>query len=167
MTDQPPNLLEALFALRDQQRMDRTRGAQAVRGAEIPWEQNRHGEMKWLMHPLKGGNAVNLLTLFEQRIAPGSCSGRQRHPGGQVIYVRSGTGYTLLDGVKMSWSEGFVLTLPLRRDGVIFQHFNTSDSEPVILVCCEPNMVHALGVDRGSAFEQLADAPDADRPDRT
>ncbi len=53
-----------------------------------------------------------------------------------------------------------MLQIPLRWDGVVFQHFNNDSKREVILVCAEPNFVHSLGVDRGSGFEVLETAPE-------
>jgi hypothetical protein len=49
--------------------------------------------------------------------------------------------------------------LPLRGEGVEFQHFNEDPEESVRLVACEPNLASTLGVDRGSKWEQIEDAP--------
>jgi gentisate 1,2-dioxygenase len=66
----------------------------------------------------------------------------------------------VIDGEKFSWEEGDVLQVPLRWDGVVFQHFNNDSKREAILVCAEPNFVHSLGVDRGSGFEVLETAPE-------
>jgi hypothetical protein len=75
-------------------------------------------------------------------------------------HFMEGSGYTIIDGEKFSWEEGDVLQIPLRWDGVVFQHFNNDSKREAILVCAEPNFVHSLGVDRGSGFEVLETAPE-------
>jgi hypothetical protein len=42
---------------------------------------------------------------------------------------------------------------------VVCQHFNDSDSAPARFIAVMPNLIEALGVDLGSRFEQLEDAP--------
>jgi len=62
--------------------------------------------------------------------------------------------------VKHYWQAGDIVQLPLRPDGVIFQHFNEDSENPVQLVAVEPNVVDALGLDLGSGFEQLENCPE-------
>lgn len=139
--------------------MARENTRQVVKGKDEPWERTPHGELKWLQHPGIEDLAVRSLIIYEQRIKPGSRSGRQHHPGGLLVYVKKGEGYTILDGVRLNWGPECLLNLPLRPDGIVYQHFNDSDQE-VLLVCCEPNLIGPLGVERGSVFEELEPAPD-------
>ncbi|MDO8723485.1 MAG: hypothetical protein Q7J31_14845 [Syntrophales bacterium] len=67
-----------------------------------------------------------------------------------------------MDGVKYEWKADDVIQLPLRRDGVIFQHVNSGDI-PVRFAFCEPNLLHATMVDRGSGFDQIEISPDFDK----
>jgi quercetin dioxygenase-like cupin family protein len=83
--------------------------------------------------------------------------------GGQVIYVIAGRGYTLLDGVKHPWAAGDVINLPLRRGGIVVQHFNEDPETPARFLAVEPNLFACTSVDRGSGFEQLEDAPEFQR----
>jgi gentisate 1,2-dioxygenase len=121
------------------------------------------GVMKWYLHPSIEDTAIHSLIFYMQKISPGSRSGRLRVQGGQVIHFMEGSGYTVIDGEKFSWEEGDVLQIPLRWDGVVFQHFNNDPKREAILVCAEPNFVHSLGVDRGSGFEVLETAPEYKR----
>ena len=68
--------------------------------------------------------------------------------------------HTLIDGVKHPWKAGDVINLPLRRDGIVVQHFNDDADKPVRFIAAEPNFFECTGVDRGSGFEQLQDAPE-------
>jgi gentisate 1,2-dioxygenase len=103
---------------------------------------------------------VNPMLVYQQEIPPGSRSGRLKFQGGQVIMILDGEGYTSIDGVKHSWKKGDVLNLPLRDDGIIVQHFNTSKSETAKFLAVEPNWFEALTVDRGCGFEVLEEAPE-------
>jgi len=131
-----------------------------VDGEDLPWEVNELGMMKWYLHPLIEDTGIHSLIIYVQKLPPQSRSGRLRLQGGQAIYIVEGSGYTTLDGVKFFWQEGDVLQIPLRWNGVIFQHFNSDPNREAILICAEPNYVHSLGVDRGSGFEVLESAPE-------
>lgn len=59
-------------------------------------------------------------------------SGKHRHQGGLAIYVIDGNGYSVVDGERVDWQKGDMLLLPLRKDGVEHQHFNTNSEKPAL-----------------------------------
>ena len=149
-----------LFALRDEQRARRASAIQVVRGKDLPLESNRQGLMRWYLHPAIRDTILSTLMFYKQEIPPGSRSGRLKFQGGQVMYILEGRGHTLLDGVKHQWAAGDVLNLPLKRDGIIVQHFNDDPGTRAVFLACEPNLFACTGVDRGSGFEQIEESPD-------
>jgi hypothetical protein len=153
------NLFAELLELRDKQREQRQGAVWLIKGNTLPLEDNPLGKMRWYLHPMLNDTAIQTMTLWVQEIGPRGRSGRLQFQGGQVIYVWQGRGHTLLDGVRHPWEAGDVINLPLRTEGITVQHFNEGD-EPVQLICAEPNLVHALGVDRGVGYEVLEDARD-------
>jgi hypothetical protein len=74
--------------------------------------------------------------------------------------VLEGRGYTTIDGVKHRWEAGDVLNLPVRKKGIIVQHVNEQSDKPAKFVAAEPNFFACTGVDRGSGFEQIDEAPE-------
>jgi hypothetical protein len=157
------NFWGELLALRDRQRADRKGGMQVLKRRDLPLEANRQGFMRWYMHPEIKDTVLSTYMCFEQEIPPSSRSGRVKFQGGQVIYVIAGRGYTLLDGVKHPWAAGDVINLPLRRGGIVVQHFNEDPETPARFLAVEPNLFACTSVDRGSGFEQLEDAPEYQR----
>lgn len=153
-------LFEKLVTLRDDYRRKVETGFVVARGKDLSWESAPHGKLKWYMHPAMEQNVLQSHVIYLQEIPPGGRSGMQRHPGGMVIYFLQGRGRTLLDGEEIVWKAEDLLMLPLRPEGVVFQHINDSSEEPVSLLACEPNLIHALGVDRGSRWEQMTAAPE-------
>jgi gentisate 1,2-dioxygenase len=131
-----------------------------IRGATLPQEVNRQGLMRWYMHPAIRDTILSTHLFFEQEIPPGSRTGRLKFQGEQVMYILEGKGYTVLDGVKHSWKAGDAVNLPLRKQGIVIQHFNEDPEKPVKFVAAEPNLFACAGVDRGSGFEQIEDAPE-------
>jgi len=154
------NFWDELLKMRDEQRAQRKNGLQVIRGASLPQEINRQGLMRWYMHPAIKDTILKTHLFFEQEIPPGSRSGRLKFQGEQVIYILEGKGYTLLDGVKHHWAAGDVVNLPLRKQGIVIQHFNEDPDKPVKFVAAEPNLFDCASVDRGSGFEQIEDAPE-------
>lgn len=162
------NFWDELLAMRDRQREQRKNGVMVIKGSTLPQEVNRQGLMRWYMHPSITDTVLSSHLFFEQEIPPGSRSGRLKFQGEQVIYIIEGRGHTLIDGVKHAWKAGDVLNLPLRKEGIIVQHVNDDPDHCAKFVAAEPNLFACASVDRGSGFEQLADAPeyrDASRSD--
>lgn len=154
------NLLEALFLRRDKERERMAKSTKVVDGDNLPVENNRMGLYRWYLHPDKQDVAIRTMLFWAEEIPPGSKSGKQKHQGGRLHYVQEGRGYTEIDGVKYDWEKGDMILLPIKPQGVVFQHFNTDFQNQARLVCAEPNWFDALGVDLGSGFEQIENSPD-------
>jgi gentisate 1,2-dioxygenase len=161
--DRSENLLEWLYQLRDYQREHQRNGAWLIKGRDLPWEQNRQGKMKWFLHPALDNTSIRSMLFLMQEIPPEGKSGVQKTPGGQVLYIISGRGYTLLDGERYDWEAEDVVNIPIRANGVHVQHVNIDRREPVVFVQAEINLMDMLGVDRGSELEQVEVAPDFER----
>ncbi len=154
------NLLDELFQVRDAWRQRMSKAMTLVKGSGLPWEVNRQGKMKWYLHPALRDRAIRSLVIFMQEIPPLSCSGKQRQQGGMVHYILEGRGYTMINGKKHEWEAGDCVLLPVFPDGVEYQHFNPDPDKPVLFIAAQSNLFDALGVDMGSGFEQLEDAPE-------
>lgn len=153
----PPTLLDALLALRDVQRRQRQGAAMVIKERDLPLEINALGRMRWYLHPSLLDRAVQSMLVSVVELLPGEVSGRLRYQGGSVIFCVAGTVQTTIDDVVYEWSADDCLNVPIREDGVAIQHRNVSDG-PAKLLEASPNLVHALGVDRGSGFEILEPA---------
>ena len=160
--DRSENLLEWLYQLRDRQREHQRKGAWLIKGRDLPWENNRQGKMKWFLHPALNSTSIRSMIVFEQEIPPSGRSGAQKSPGGSVMYILEGKGYTLLDGVRHDWQAEDLVNIPIRTEGVIVQHVNLDPGRPVRFVSADLNLVDILGVDRGAELEQIAAAPDSE-----
>jgi len=154
------NYWDELLRLRDEERARKKEAVEIVKGRELPWEINKQGIMRWYLHPCITDTVIKPFIFSVQRIPPGSRSGQLTFQGGQVIYVWKGRGHTILDETRYDWQAKDVIQLPLRINGVTFQHFNDDDNEPAELICVEADTVGALGVDKGSGFEQREFSPE-------
>jgi len=153
-------LYDALMQIRDAQRQLRGPASCIRRGDELPWEVNAHGIMRWYLHPLFQYTALRNFNAYLQCLPPGSRSGLQKHPGDKVFFFLRGKGHTMVDGVRHDWGAEDLLILPIRPEGVAYQHFNDDPSAPAFLFACEPNLAFIFDLDRGSSFEELEDAPE-------
>ena len=154
------NLLDWLYALRDRQRVRQRGGSWIIKGKDVPWEINRQGKMQWYLHPALDDTPLRSMIFFRQEIAPQSRSGAQRMPGGAILYIARGRGYTLLDDDRHDWEAEDVINIPIRANGVVVQHVNIDPIESAVLLCADLNLADLLGVDRGSVLEQIGDAPE-------
>ena len=151
---------QQLIDLRDKERERIANASVCANGRELPLEINPQGMLKWYMHPAIDSTTHKFLIFYSQEIPPASRSGKQRHQGGVVFVVVEGSGYTVIDRQRHDWKKNDVLQLPIKPDGVVFQHFNASDKEPALLIAAEPNLTATTGVDRACGFEQLEAAPE-------
>jgi gentisate 1,2-dioxygenase len=151
-------LLDHLFHRRDEERRVRAGARKSVREEDAVLEENRNGRMRWYLHPDLDGSCINCLIVYRHEIPPHSATGLQRAQGNIASYVVSGFGRSVVNGQEHQWKAGDVLGLPPLLNGVTYQHFNESDEE-ALLITAEPNLIDAFGVDMGSGFEQIEDAP--------
>ena len=151
---------QELIELRDKERARIASSSVCVKGKELPFEVNPQGVLKWYMHPNIETTAHKFIMFYTQEIPPGSRSGKQRCQGGVVFVVVEGAGHTFIDEQRYDWKKGDLFQLPIKPDGVVFQHFNASDSAVALLIAAEPNLAATTGVDRACGFEQLEAAPE-------
>jgi gentisate 1,2-dioxygenase len=154
------SLWDALISLRDEQRSQRANGLQVVKGSELPLESNPLGLIQWYLHPTKRDTVLSTHIFYRQEIPPDSRSGKLHCQGGQVMFILEGKGRTVIDGVEHRWEAGDVLNLPLKRDGIVIQHFNADATKRALFLSTEVNLTGCVGVDRGSGFELLEPSPD-------
>ncbi len=151
------NLFQELMDLRDRQRQARAAAMWVIKERDVPLELNPLGRMRWYLHPNLDDVSIQALIVAVHELEPGETSGKLLFQGGSVIFFLDGRGKTILDGEIFEWQAGDLINTPLRPDGVTIQHFNTG-GETVRFVEASPNLVHALGVDRGSGFDVLEPA---------
>jgi len=155
------NLLDDLFERRDEWRARMSEAATLIKGKHLPWEENRQGKMKWYLHPALNDRAMRSLLVFVQEIPPGTRTGKQKHQGGLAHFILEGRGHTILNGDRHEWEAGDTVVFPILPHGVEYQHFNDDFKAPALFLAAQPEIFDIIGVDMGSGFEQLEDAPKA------
>ena len=158
--DKPISVFDMLMKQRDEEREAKKTAKVVLREKELPLENNPMGLYRWYLHPYKKDAPHRGLQIWVQQIPPGSRSGKQLIQGGLIHYVLEGRGYTELDGVRHEWEEGDMILLPIKGNGVKYQHFNSDPEKTAKLVVAEPNLCNAFGVDMGAGFENLEASPD-------
>lgn len=98
--------------------------------AECPQTLTRQGRLRTYLGLSIKDTPLQDWVVFTHEVR--TMSGKHRHQGGLVIYVIDGTGYSVVDGERISWEKGDLVLLPLREGGVEHQHFNTNPEKPAL-----------------------------------
>lgn len=127
------------------------KGRIVVRDRDCEWLDTRQGRVKYYLHDtLVQDTAIGGWRVFAQEID--KMSGRHRHQGSTVIYVRRGYGHTIVNGRKQEWKAGDVIMLPIMPGGVDHQHFRGEGSEPCEWIALVFGPFHTA---LGSMFGQI------------
>ncbi len=145
-----------------------------VKVADTKWELTPLGKVRTLSQP---GDDVRTFSVdaFVLEIPAGSRSGRRWHMADEVLYVRSGSGYSLHWEVEAEIAEKYyarVAKEPTRHEikagdtlyvphNTIAQHFS-ADGEPLVLISAQNRQFKQLGYDKVAYLEN---APEYDQAD--
>ena len=102
-------------------------GKKVLKSKSIPYEVNRQGVVKNYFKGDLTDICNDRWTIFCHEIR--QHSGKHLHQGGINLFVIKGEGYTTVDGKRYNWKEGDLILLPIKKGGVVHQHFNT-DGQP-------------------------------------
>jgi gentisate 1,2-dioxygenase len=81
-------------------------------------------------NPQTGGTCMPTMGCFIQQLAPGMHTDAHRHTTSAVYSVVQGHGYSIIDGVRLDWSERDSFCLP---GWAVHEHVNGSNSDPAVL----------------------------------
>jgi gentisate 1,2-dioxygenase len=152
-------LFEKTLADAALQRSRSVRGKKLVSRADTVAETTAMGRMKWYLHPDLFDATTQSLYFHELTIAPGQRSGRLQTQGGHLHYVLTGRGYTELDGARHEWEAGDLIAIPIKENGVTYQHISIGPDEVRMLVVW-PNLDSALGPEAGVEMRVVEPATD-------
>jgi hypothetical protein len=154
---------ETLYDLTfEEARRERERRANAqnlIGRDDCPPEINRMGIMRWYLHPGLETPSTRALYFHELEIPQGSNSGKLFCQGGILHFVILGSGYTEVDGRAHEWEEEDAIVIPIKENGVTYQHFNTGVG-PARLLVCWANLDSAISAEGGVAMEVLEPCPE-------
>jgi gentisate 1,2-dioxygenase len=155
----PDNLLGQLLEAAAHERDRVQKGSNLITREECPVELNAMGEMRWYVHGSLSNASNRSLYCHELLIPPGSRSGKMLCQGGVVSFVLEGEGYTILDGQQHDWEANDVIGIPVKEQGVVYQHFNTGSGHLRLLVAW-PNLDSMIGPSGGVAMDVLEACPE-------
>jgi quercetin dioxygenase-like cupin family protein len=144
---------------------------------DAAWETTRDGRIR-VRVSRETDSRVHSVDIYEQEIAAGSRSARHWHMADEVVYVLTGSGYCLQWEVEAEIAERYYARIandPTRWDFVaddtvyvpqnhVHQWFNSSETEPLVLVSSQNRLIKHLGYDN---VVYLEDAPEFARASAT
>ncbi len=111
----------------NQKNLTAKQGKKLIKAKDVPFEVNRQGIVRYYSAPGFAHLTNDDWRLFCHEIR--QHSGQHRHQGGIYLFVMQGKGYSTVDGRRYDWSAGDLICLPIKKDGVVHQHFNL-DGKP-------------------------------------
>jgi quercetin dioxygenase-like cupin family protein len=140
-----------------------------VKPADTVWEQTPLGRVRVLTSPRHTNVRNNSVDVMELEIPPGGRSGRRWHMADEVLYVRSGTGYSLHWEVEAEIDDRYYARIarrPSRHEikpgdtlympqNTVAQHFS-ADGTPLRLLSCQNRLFKLLGYDKVVYLEPAA-----------
>jgi quercetin dioxygenase-like cupin family protein len=131
------------------------------------WEDTSDGRVRIISSPDSSFRCFSV-DVYEHEIEAGSRSGKHWHMADEVLYVVSGTGHSLHWEVEAEiadryyariakepstheFTAGDTLYVP---QNTVHQHFNTSETEPLVLISVQNRLFRYLGYDRVHYFEE-------------
>lgn len=140
------------------ERKRREAGKDLITRDETSHDVNSFGILRWYLNPDLEIPSTRALYFAELEIPAGSRTGKLYSQGGQVHFVLEGKGHTIVDGETYEWESEDVIAIPVREDGITFQHFSDGE-ETVRMVMTWPNLDSALGAEGGVAMAIVEPAP--------
>ena len=140
-----------------------------VRSDENSWEDTPLGRVKVLSSPRKSDLRNFSVDVFELEIPAGGRSGRRWHMADEILYVISGSGYSLHWEVGADIAEKYYARIanePTRHEikagdtlyipqNTVAQHFS-SDGQPLHLLSAQNRLFKMLGYDNVVFFEDAS-----------
>lgn len=103
------------------------------------------------------GLATHMLSAEIQHIPPGVHTECHRH-GERLVHVMTGTGYSMIDGVRYDWEPGDSIHI---KTGVWHQHFNTGQEPANFFVSSAARLLEQMVayplVYKGDSFSDVSD----------
>ena len=82
------------------------------------------------INPITGGHTFPNMAVSLQRLRPGEHTRTHRHNHSTVYNAAKGSGFTIVDGVRMDWNLHDIFCVP---SGAWHEHGNSSDSDDAVL----------------------------------
>lgn len=104
------------------------------------------------VNPVSGGPVMMTIGASMQMLRPGEKTKAHRHTGSYLYQCAKGSGYSIVNGKKLEWSERDIFCVP---SWAWHEHANASDSEDACLFCFNDlPVIQSLGLYREQALTE-------------
>lgn len=96
-------------------------------------------------NPISGGPVMTTVGAYLQLIRPGIDTRAHRHTHSTVYHVVRGSGYSIVDGRRIDWTEGDTIAIPLWYE---HSHHNPTGEDAILFSYTDKPAIEALGIGR-------------------
>jgi len=94
-------------------------------------------------NPVTGGPVMTTISAYLQAIRPGVDTKAHRHTHSTVYHVVRGSGFSVVDGRRIDWTQGDTLAIPLWYE---HSHHNHGDEDAILFSYTDRPAITALGI---------------------
>lgn len=121
-----------------------------IHDEELDWVETPQDHRAALMISPETGFRTMGSTSMIAEIPPHSHTGAHKH-GEEAIFILSGAGFSIVDGVRYDWKKHSVIAIGF---GAIHQHFNTGDETVRYISVLSVHLEHYVGLHRTIQLER-------------
>lgn len=117
-------------------------------GALVDWNEDTKfdGVAMEYINPITGGHAMPTLMSALHRIKPSTRTQAHRHTSSVIYHVAKGSGFSIIDGIRIEWAHGDTFVLPPLA---WHEHGNDSDgADAVLFSMSDRPVLEAMGIYR-------------------
>ncbi len=138
------HLVYEIMMKENEERNKRMRsGRKVVKGSSLPFQLSRQGTIRHYTSDSIKDTASDKWSIFVHEVK--THSGKHKHQGGLNIFVLKGSGYTTMDDVRYDWDAGDLICLPVKKGGVVHQHFNKDNKPSRWLAFINNHIIEMMG----------------------
>jgi mannose-6-phosphate isomerase-like protein (cupin superfamily) len=137
------------LGLWDKAEAERKAERRNIHEEEFAWVETQQDYRAALMVSPETGFRTWGSTSMIAEIPAHSHSGAHKH-GEEAIFILSGTGFSVVDGIRYDWKQHSVLAIPF---GAVHQHFNTGDIPARYISVLAVHLEHFVGLHRTMQLE--------------
>lgn len=138
------NFYDHWLGMWDKGEEEKKAARKGIHEEELDWvETVQDSRAALVVAPETGFRTWGTVTMISE-IAPGDHTGAHKH-GEESILILSGSGFSLVDGIRYNWKKYSLLNVQF---GSVHQHFNTSDETVRYLSVMMPHLEHFCGLHR-------------------
>jgi quercetin dioxygenase-like cupin family protein len=158
------------LGLWDKAEGERQAERRSIHEEELDWVETQQDYRAALMVSPETGFRTWGSTSMIAEIPPHSHTGAHKH-GEEAVFILSGTGFSVVDGVRYDWKQHTVIAIPF---GAVHQHFNIGDDTVRYVSVLAVHLEHFVGLHRTIQLERwgptvrepdLEASPDGMAPD--